>query len=85
MMQAIKKQNVTVSLTSQTIQKAKVLAAKRSTSISIGLLAQQIDVLIGAEEAYEQAERVALALLEKGFHLGGRIRASREELSSHER
>jgi hypothetical protein len=82
MMQAIKKQNVTVSLTPQTIQKAKVLAAKRSTSIS-GLLAQQIDVLVGAEEAYEQAERVALALLEKGFHLGGRIHASREEL--HER
>jgi hypothetical protein len=82
MMQAIKKQNVTVSLTPQTIQKAKVLAAKRSTSIS-GLLAQQIDVLVGAEEAYEQAERVALALLEKGFHLGGRIHANREEL--HER
>jgi len=82
MMQTIKKQNVTVSLTPQTIQKAKVLAAKRSTSIS-GLLAQQIDVLVGAEEAYEQAERVALALLEKGFHLGGRIHASREEL--HER
>jgi hypothetical protein len=82
MMQAIKKQNVTVSLTPQTIQKAKVLAAKRSTSIS-GLLAQQIDVLVGAEEAYEQAERVALALLEKGFHLGGRIHATREEL--HER
>jgi hypothetical protein len=65
MTQAIKKQNVTVSLTPQTIQKAKVLAAKRSTSIS-GLLAQQIDVLVGAEEAYEQAERAALALLEKG-------------------
>ena len=82
MMQTIKKQNVTVSLTPQTIQKAKVLAAKRSTSIS-GLLAQQIDVLVGAEEAYEQAERAALTLLETGFHLGGEIHVSREEL--HER
>lgn len=82
MVQAVKKRNVTVSLTPQTIQKAKVLAAKHSTSIS-GLLAQQIEVLVGAEEAYEQAERAALTLLEKGFHLGGGIHASREEL--HER
>jgi len=82
MAQAIKKQNVTVSLTPQTIQKVKVLAAKRSTSIS-GLLAEQIDVLVGEEEAYEQAERAALALLEKGFHMGGVISASRDEL--HER
>ena len=82
MAQAGKKQNVTVSLTPQTIQKAKVLAAKRSTSIS-GLLAEQIDVLVGTEEAYEQAKRTALALLEKGFHMGGVISVSRAEL--HER
>ena len=82
MAQASKKQNVPVSLTPQTIQKAKVLAAKRSTSIS-GLLAEQIDILVGAEEAYEQAKRTALALLEKGFHMGGVISASRAEL--HER
>jgi hypothetical protein len=79
MAQTIKKQNVTISLTPQTIQKAKVLAAKRSTSIS-GLLAQQIEVLIGAEEAYEQAQRTALALLEKGFHMGGSISGTRDEL-----
>ena len=82
MAQASKKQNVTVSLTPQTIQKAKVLAAKRSTSIS-GLLAEQIDILVGAEEAYEQAKRTALALLKKGFHMGGVISVSRAEL--HER
>jgi hypothetical protein len=79
---AMDRQNVTVSLTSQSIRKIKVLAAKRSTSIS-GLLAQQIDALIGADEAWEKAERSALALLEKGFYLGGRIAATREEL--HER
>jgi len=76
------KQNVTISLTRETIQKAKVLAARRSTSIS-GLLAQQIDVLVGEEEAYERAQRQALALLERGFHMGGAIRVSRAEL--HER
>ena len=78
----IRKQNVTVSLTPQTIRKAKILAAKRSTSIS-GLLAEQIDALIGEDEAWEQAERSALALLEKGFHMGGTITAGRDEL--HER
>ena len=77
-----RKQNVTVSLRADTIQKARVLAARRSTSIS-GLLAEQIELLVGAEEAYERSERAALAILNKGLHLGGAILASREEL--HER
>jgi len=76
------KQNVTISLDRQTIQKAKVVAARRSTSIS-GLLARQIEILVGEEEAYEHAERQAMTLLDQGFHLGGVIRADRDEL--HER
>ncbi len=76
------KQNLTISLDRQTIRMAKILAARRSTSIS-GLLARQIEILVGEEEAYERAERQALSLLDQGFHLGGVIRASREEL--HER
>jgi hypothetical protein len=76
------KQNVTIRLDRQTIQKAKVLAARRSTSIS-GLLARQIVLLVGEEEAYERAERKAAALLDQGFHLDGVIRARRDEL--HER
>lgn len=77
-----KKQNVTISLSADTVQKAKVLAAQRSTSIS-GLLAEQIETLIGTEEAFARSQHAALALLEKGFHLGGIIRASRDEW--HER
>jgi hypothetical protein len=73
------KYNVTISLDRKTIQKAKVFAARRSTSIS-GLLAQQIEILVGEEEAYERAERLAMSLLDEGFHLGGVIRARREEL-----
>lgn len=76
------KQNVTVSLTSETVQKVEVLAARRSTSIS-GLLAEQIELLIGTEEAYERAERAALAMLDRGFHFGGLVPGDREEL--HER
>jgi len=73
------KQNVTVSLDRKTIQKAKIVAARRSTSIS-GLLAHQIEVLVGEEEAYERAERQAMTLLDQGFHLGGIIRVGRDEL-----
>jgi hypothetical protein len=76
------KQNVTISLDRQTIRKAKIVAARRDTSIS-GLLARQIEILVGEEEAYERAERQAVALLDKGFHLGGGAPVSREEL--HER
>jgi hypothetical protein len=76
------KQNVTISISRDTVRKARILAAKRSTSIS-GLLAEQIEKLVGGEEAWERSERSALALLEQGFHLGGRITASRDEW--HER
>ncbi len=76
------KQNITIRLTRRVIKKAKILAARRETSIS-GLLAQQIESLVGEEEAYERAARQALALLDEGFHLGGVIRATRDEL--HER
>jgi hypothetical protein len=76
------KQNLTISLDRESIRKAKIVAARRSTSIS-GLLARQIEILIGEEEAYERAERQAMTLLDEGFHLGGARRASRDEL--HER
>ncbi len=76
------KQNVTISLSRQVLKKARILAARRETSIS-GLLAQEVEFLVGQEEAYERAENQALALLDKGFHLGGVIRVSREDL--HER
>jgi predicted transcriptional regulator len=76
------KQNVTISLNRQVLRKAKILAARRDTSIS-ALLAHEIELLVDQEEAYERAKKQALALLDKGFHLGGVIRASRDEL--HER
>jgi len=76
------KQNLTVSLPQQTIRKAKILAARRGSSIS-GLLAEQIEILVGEEEAYERAQRQAVVLLDRGFHLGGVIRSNRDEW--HER
>lgn len=76
------RQNVTVSLTRETLRKAKILAARRETSIS-GLLAAQIETLVGDDEDYARAEKRARELMEQGFHLGGGPRVSREEL--HER
>lgn len=76
------KQNVTVSLSQQTLRKVKILAAQQGSSIS-RLLDQQIETLVGQQEAYERAERQAALLLDQGFHLGGVIRASRDEW--HER
>jgi hypothetical protein len=64
------------------VQKAKVLAAKNSTSIS-GLLARQIEALVNTDEQYESARRAALDLMERGFHLGGIHSSEREDL--HER
>ena len=76
------KQNITISLSRRVLKKAKILAARRETSIS-GLIAQELEQLIGNEEAYERAQQQAIALLDKGFHLGGVIRGSRDEW--HER
>jgi hypothetical protein len=76
------KQNLTISLERDILKKAKILAAKRGTSIS-ALLAGQVDILVGEDEAYERSERQAMAFLDEGFHLGGTIRASRDEW--HER
>ena len=76
------KQNLTVSLDQQTVRKARILAARRETSIS-GLVAAQIEAMVSEDEAFEQAKARALALLDQGFHLGGQHRSDRTAL--HER
>lgn len=81
-MKTANQQNLTVRLRTETIRKAKVLAAKQSTSIS-ALVADHIESLAEKDEAYERAKHRALALLDKGFHMGGVIAATRDEL--HER
>jgi hypothetical protein len=62
-------QNLTVRLESGTIRKAKILAARRSTSVS-QLVAAEIDRLVHEDEAYERAMAEALAELGVGFDLG---------------
>ena len=76
------KQNITLSIDKELIQKAKVLAAQQNTSIS-GMLSNRLRDLIQEAEKYEMAKRRAISNLNNGFHLGGKSIVSREEL--HER
>lgn len=75
-------QNLTVRLSRQTIHKARVLAAKRSTSIS-NLVAEQIERLTHEDDDYTRAMRSAMGRMERGFHLGGDHKLDRDAL--HER
>ncbi len=59
---------------------AKVLAAKKEISIS-KLLSRELVRILSNEDLYESARKRATARLKKGFHLGGRILATREELN----
>lgn len=73
------KQNLTISLDRETMRKAKILAARHFSSIG-DRVKRQIEILVAKEDAYEKAMQDALALLEQGFDLGGKIRASRDDL-----
>ena len=75
------KSNITISVEKELLQRARILAAKQSTSIS-RLLSDELSSIVDRNANYERAKRKALALLNKGFHFGGKP-ASREEL--HER
>jgi hypothetical protein len=82
MPQAEQKQNITLRLSRETIRKARILAAQRSTSIS-GLLSSQIEKLANGEDEYERAMKSAIERMEQGFHLGGVHTLDRDSL--HER
>lgn len=75
------KRNVTVQLDDEVIRAAKVLAAKRGTSVS-GLVAAELTRLVAEEERYEEAWRRARKAMGDAAGRGGR-RWQREEL--HER
>ncbi len=73
------KTNVTLRMDAGLAREAKVLAARRGTSLS-RLLAEQLEDLIRRDRDYEAAKRRAMARLESGFDLGWTPPASRDEL-----
>ncbi len=75
----VQKRNLTIQLDSDTIRKARVLAAQRSTSVS-RLVAEEIERLVGEDEAYRKARDEAIAELMEGYDLGGGPLPTREEL-----
>ncbi|HEV2424277.1 MAG TPA: hypothetical protein VGZ29_05565 [Terriglobia bacterium] len=76
------KQNITVAIDRMLLKRARVVAARRGTSIS-GLLAGELERLVNDAQEYERARARSLARMESGYHLGGGKLPSREEL--HER
>jgi Family of unknown function (DUF6364) len=76
------KQNITLSIEKEVLKKAKLMAAKKETSVA-KLLTEQLAKMVSEDEEYDLAKKRALAILRKGFHLGGGIIGRREEF--HER
>jgi plasmid stability protein len=74
--------NITLTLDEDLILKVRVLAARRSRSVS-AMLREELSRLVAEDEAYEVAKRAALKRLERGARLGGGPLPSRDEL--HER
>lgn len=76
------KTNVTLRVDAELLREAKVLAARKGSSVS-RLMAEQLEDLIRKDRDYERAQRRALARLDQGFDLRWTPPASRGEL--HER
>ena len=63
--------NLTLQLDTDVIRRARIVAAKRGTSVS-ALAAIQLIELVDEDERVEQARGRALAILEKAVPRGGR-------------
>jgi metal-responsive CopG/Arc/MetJ family transcriptional regulator len=72
-------QNITISLPKKTLRKIKMIAVQRETSVS-RMVADVLERIANEETAYNEAQKSALAMMEKGFDLGFEKPASREEL-----
>lgn len=80
----MERQNVTISLSKETLEKVRLIASQRKMSLS-ALLTEKLEETIAQANAYEQAKEHHLALLKQGFDMGtgGKATWTRDEL--HER
>jgi hypothetical protein len=80
----VQTQNLTLSLPSAYVRRAKILAARRGKSVS-RLLAEMLKDMIERDSGYTAAKERSLALLAEGWDLGtgGHVGWSRDQL--HER
>lgn len=73
------KTNLTIRVETGLVQAAKVLAARRGTSVS-RLVAEELEQLVQRDRDYAKAKRQAFALMEKGIAAGWQKPATRDEL-----
>ncbi|WP_366922477.1 CopG family transcriptional regulator [Metallumcola ferriviriculae] len=80
----MERQNVTLSVPKEILQKIKHLAVDKRTSVS-ALLVKALEETVRKDEAFQTAKSRQLALMEQGFDLGieGKINYNRDDL--HER
>lgn len=65
------KTNLTIQLDAEVIRRARIVAAKRGTSVS-ALVAHELDELVASDERYEEARARATELLRTAVPRGGR-------------
>jgi hypothetical protein len=65
------RRNLTLQLDEDVIQRAKLVAAKRRTSVS-ALVADQLEELVAHDARYEEASRRAREVIAKSVARGGR-------------
>ena len=65
------RRNLTVQLDEDTIRQAKILAAKRGTSVS-GLVARELEELVAQDARYEAARHRASEIMAESTARGGR-------------
>jgi predicted transcriptional regulator len=75
------KRNLTIQLDESVIQKARIVATRRSMSIS-RLVSEEIEKTAKKDNYWQAAKKAALAQLDQPFHLGGRALPDREALHS---
>ena len=79
----MKATNITIKVESGLAHEAKVFAARHGTSLS-RLVAEQLEMLVRGDQAYEAARQRALRRLKKGFDLGWEKPVSRGDLHDRE-
>ena len=76
--------NITVKVGAELAQEAKVLAARRGTSLS-RLVAEHLQTLVEEDQAYASAKERALRRLGRGYDLGWDSAISRPDLHDREK
>lgn len=77
----MEKQNITLSIRKDVLQKVKILAVRQSTSVS-ALLTNLLEDIVAREEGYQTARQNHTRFLRENIDLGtnGSIDWSRDEL-----